>query len=171
MTPEQRRAKIMNLLSQCRVDETERLHSGRATIPAQPIAYYAEKIEELFVDDTPSLFQDVMQASKTFVERFPGGHLTEAGTVTKFGEEAEEFKEAVSDLVIYYDEPRQALIREAFDVMVTMGGVMAYYGIQWPEIEQVMRAGLDKLDKRTTETHTWDEKSQTVMKRSKLEMK
>jgi hypothetical protein len=267
MTPEQRREKIMSLLSQCRVDETERLHSGRATIPAHPISFYAEKIEALFADDAPSspmpvtrlaitrakvkaaqewydaecetpvafggvddalssyhsaaedffdaydiqqemegsrplreryedalevvrkqalcieeleakqtLFQDVMGASANYVTRF-GGELTREGTQRKVDEEIAEFKEAAEDLL--FDQNQVKILslhdvmypsqfwednaaQELIDCLVTLGGMASFARLKWPTIEQAARDTLAKLDKRTPETHQWNDDTKTV---------
>jgi fructose/tagatose bisphosphate aldolase len=173
MTPDERRAHLRRLLNALPMDRDAYLHEGRA-MTRPPVDDLVEKIEALFADDTPSLFQDAMQASKTFVERFPGGHLTEDGTLTKFLEESEEFYEAATDYSPYrnaYDAHvhRQKMTGEAFDVMVTMGGVLSFFGVSADEIEQAMRAGLDKLNSRTTENYAWYDSIKQVAKKSKME--
>lgn len=119
--------------------------------------------------NAPNLFRDVMTASLAYVTRFPGGRLTEEGTVKKFDEEVDEFKEEITELVIFNDEARSHLLEEFIDVMVTAGGIFAYYGIKWSEIERAACEKLKKLTERTTDTHVWHEETKTVIRKSKLE--
>lgn len=114
-------------------------------------------------DQNTSLFQQVMTASPAYVKRF-GGELDEDGTLMKFGEEVSEFYEAATqDTPIRNDYEATArkrhMAEEAIDVMVTMGGVLAYYGVTWADVEQAAQATLDKLNARTTETHAWNGKT------------
>ena len=125
-----------------------------------PLEAYADKIMVLFA---PTLFQQVMTASKTYVERF-GGELDEDGALMKFGEEVSEFYEnATQDTPIRNDHEANArkrhMAEEAIDVMVTMGGVMACYGLTFADIEQAAREKLAKLDARTTDDYAWNGKT------------
>jgi hypothetical protein len=140
----------------------ERYHDALEVVRKQAII-----IQEL--EATPSLFQRVMEASETYVTRFKG-EIIPSGAVTKFSEEVEEFKEAIDDTALFSSDTRQHLLEECIDVMVTMGGVLSCYGIQWSEIDAAARAKLKKLDERTTDDYVWDPKSKTVIKRSKLEV-
>jgi hypothetical protein len=146
----------------------ERYHDALEVVRKQAII-----IQEL--EATPSLFQRVMEASKTFVERFPGGHLTFHGAARKMQEEYFEFQHAVGDYAAAktddtlpsehfnsYQELRKEAAREMIDLLVTVGGLGATIGLTWEDIQAAARETLDKLDKRTTETHTWNEDTLTV---------
>ena len=157
----------------------ERLHHDyRMALDA--ICAQAGCIEELEAKQT--LFQDVMQASKTFVERFPGGRLTSQGAHRKMAEEYAEYQVAMeryeesehdnTPMSLRLKSPhqlRKEASQELIDLLVTIGGYAASVGLTFEDIESAAHQTLDKLEKRTTETHVWDEKSQTVMKRSKME--
>jgi hypothetical protein len=146
----------------------ERYHDALEVVRKQAII-----IQEL--EATPSLFQRVMEASKTFVERFPGGHLTFHGAARKMQEEYFEFQRAVGDYAASktddtlpsehfnsYQELRKEAAREMIDLLVTVGGLGATIGLTWEDIQAAARETLDKLDSRTTDTHQWSEDSLTV---------
>lgn len=165
-----KRQSILRILNEFRVARNDYLHDGRQVV--FDAEGYITRIEALF---TPSLLQQVMEASKSYVERF-GGTLDEDGTLMKFGEEVSEFYEAsTQDTTIRNDYEASACKRhmaeEAVDVMVTMGGVMAYYGLTFADIESAAHEKLKKLTDRTTDDYTWHEESKTVIKRSKLAVK
>jgi hypothetical protein len=165
-----RRRALISLLDQYPLERDLFLHEGRRDV--SPRDEFAEKIECLF---DPSLFQRVMEASKTFVERFPGGKLTFHGAARKMQEEYFEFQHAVGDYAAAktddslpsehfnsYQELRKEAAREMIDLLVTVGGLGATIGLTWEDIQAAARETLDKLDKRTTETHTWNEDTLTV---------
>lgn len=150
----------------------ERLyHDYRMALDA--ICAQANHLENL--EAQPSLFQRVMEASKTFVERFPGGKLTFHGAARKMQEEYFEFQHAVAEYAAAktddslpsehfnsYQELRKEAAREMIDLFVTAAGLGSTIGLTWEDIEAAARETLDKLDKRTTATHQWNEDTQTV---------
>jgi hypothetical protein len=165
-----RRRALISLLDQYPLERDLYLHDGRRDV--SPRDEFAEKIECLF---DPSLFQRVMEASKTFVERFPGGHLTFHGAARKMQEEYFEYQHAVGDYAAAktddtlpsehfnsYHELRKEAAREMIDLLVTVGGLGATIGLTWEDIESAARETLDKLDSRTTDTHQWNEETKTV---------
>jgi hypothetical protein len=186
MTPEQR-ATLQELIEANTSTWTNDLEgyasSGitQYSIDTDPVIDY---VEDLLAakDKDPSLFQRVMEASKTFVERFPGGKLTFHGAARKMQEEYFEYQHAVGDYAAAktddtlpsehfnsYQELRKEAAREMIDLLVTVGGLGATIGLTWNDIEAAARETLDKLDSRTTDDYAWDDNSKTVMKKSKMQ--
>jgi hypothetical protein len=129
-----------------------------------------------------SLFQDVMGASKTFVERFPGGRLTSQGAHRKMAEEYAEYQVAMEryEESTHDDTPmslrlrspyqlRKEAAQELVDLLVTIGGYAASVGLEWGDIEQAAHQTLEKLGKRTTDEYAWFESIMQVAKKSKME--
>jgi fructose/tagatose bisphosphate aldolase len=171
-----RRRALISLLDQYPLERDLYLHDGRRDV--SPRDEFAGKIECLF---DPSLFQRVMQASKDYVERFPGGHLTFHGAARKMQEEYFEFQHAVGDYAAAktddtlpsehfnsYQELRKEAAREMIDLLVTVGGLGATIGLTWEDIESAAHDTLDKLDSRTTENYAWYESIKQVAKKSKM---
>lgn len=133
----------------------------------EAICNQANRIEEL--ENAPSLFQQVMTASKDYVERF-GGTLNSRGAEDKAAEEFEEFKEQCDCVAFHltfkqpHSEAHKQLIEgnrrdaaeELIDCLVTLGGMAACAGLTWDDIQTAARAKLDKLNQRTTDTHAWN---------------
>jgi hypothetical protein len=157
----------------------ERLHHDyRMALDA--ICAQANRIEELEAKQT--LFQDVMGASKTFVERFPGGRLTSQGAHRKMAEEYAEYQVAMEryEESTHDDTPmslrlrspyqlRKEAAQELVDLLVTIGGYAASVGLEWGDIEQAAHQTLEKLGKRTTDEYAWFESIMQVAKKSKME--
>jgi hypothetical protein len=72
MTNEERRRKLINLLNQARVEQTEYLHNGRAAA-VPPFDEYAEKIEKLFAPDPVQ--------TKPLISDFIIGYSQDSGAV------------------------------------------------------------------------------------------
>lgn len=108
-----------------------------------------------------SVFQRIMHASAAYVARM-GGHLTQSGTITKMHEELAEFEDAVKTF------DREGAARELIDLLVTIGGVAAWAGLTFEDIEQAAHETLAKLDNRTPETHAWNPHTKTVERIGKV---
>lgn len=130
-------------------------------------------------DALPSLFQQVMTASERYVTRF-GGKLSLEGATKKMHEEwnelHQEIKMAAMDAELVsegggVDEgiAKELLAKEAIYLLVTIGGVLAALRTPIAMTVDAAHGTLDKLDGRTEADYCWDEKSKTVIKRSKLE--
>lgn len=137
-------------------------------------------------DELPSLFQQVMTISPRYVERF-NGTPSQEGVFLAFNREHKEFLEACDELlldraqvkILTIDDIKNStytksenyyqgnVVHEAADVLVTIGGILAYLGIEWDTFEQACRQTIDKLEKRTDESYAWDGK--TVQHKSKIE--
>jgi hypothetical protein len=150
----------------------ERYHDALEVVRKQAII-----IQEL--EARPSLFQQVMGASETYVKRF-GGELTEEGAIKKmheeWGEVLQEIKMLQADAFLT-SEPyaaqdttmKELLAREVIDFFVTIGGVLSALNVPIEITVKAANATLDKLDERKEADYVWDPKSKTVIKRSKLE--
>lgn len=139
------------------------------------------QLEVLDIQTPPFLFQQVMEASADYVVNRFHGELTEEGTRGQLEQEYIEFVEAADHVVASLQDTRplslrlnspetlkRELIGEAFDLLVTTGGVLAYFGVQWPEIENEFRAGMDKLNNRTEKDYAWYPSVKRVVKKSKM---
>jgi hypothetical protein len=162
-----RRRALIALLDQYPLERDLYLHEGRRDV--SPRDEFAEKIECLF---DPSLFQQVMEASETYVTRF-GGTPEWDGVIGKYAEESDEFYEAACNYMAYKNdtdakEYAQKMVNEWVDTMVTAGGVLAFIGVSHDAILQGMHETLDKLGKRTTDDYAWYESIKQVAKKSKM---
>ena len=162
-----RRHALLRILNSFRVDRTEYLHGRQTVFDAEG---YIKQIEDLFA---PSLFQQVMEASPAYIKRFKG-EMDEDGATTQFALESDEFYQAATEYEPYCNDyeaqqHKQRMLGEAFDVMVTLGGVLACFDVTQDEIEQAMRAGLKKLTDRTDDDYAWYPSVKRVVKKSKME--
>lgn len=137
-------------------------------------------------DDLPSLFEQVMTISPRYVKRFKGTPSAE-GVFLAFDREYKEFLEACDELLLdrtsfklpTLDELRNPpsegfqnyyqrnVAHEAADVLVTIGGILDYLGIEWAAFLQACGQTIHKLETRKEKDYAWDGK--TVQHRSKIE--
>jgi hypothetical protein len=169
-----RRRQLIALLDAYPIEREAYLYDGRRQ--THPREEMADKVEELF---KPTLFQKVMESSKTLVERF-GGELTQGGVLGKYAEERQEFLEAIYNVIDAESESlplsmrlktprqlRQEATREFIDMVVTAGGIMSYLGITWEDIQDATTHVIAKNEAKTTDTHEWDDQSKTVLRKNK----
>lgn len=125
-------------------------------------------------DALPSLFEQIMTASERYVTRF-GGELSLEGATKKMHEEWNELHQEIkmaamdAELVSEGGGVDEGIAKEALDLLVTIGGVLAALRTPIAMTVDAAHVTLDKLDGRTEADYCWDEKSKTVIKRSKLE--
>jgi hypothetical protein len=174
------RDKLMTLLAQLPVAQSEYLHEGRIMVPP-PMDAFADKIMALFASE--DLFAQIMTASEAYVTRF-GGTLTPIGALDKMQEEWNEFREATYVLgvdrgafggimpVEWYESSSSAIRKmaagELIDLLVTIGGVAHAMGLTMVDLEHAGHDTLNKLDARTPATHAWNPDTMTVERVGKV---